>query len=98
MNEDEISTLGYAPGQPRSMKKRIAIIASVGAAGIAVTVAGISCSTHQGRPVPLAGTPPPQRLIWQTQPRGSVSTTEPADDSATQPSADTSIQHTATAQ
>jgi hypothetical protein len=98
MNEDKTPTLGYAPIPPKPLKRRVLIAASVGAASIVVTVAGMShfaTRAQSGRP---AGMGPAPNLVWQTQPAGGLPATQPAADLATLPAAETDIQPTAIAQ
>lgn len=92
MNEEDIPTLGYAPGHPRPMKRRIILIGGIGAASIVATAAGISHFATRAKPVPLGGAMAVPNLIWQTQPAGGPPTTQPVTDVSTQPSEDASIQ------
>ncbi len=100
MNEDEIPTLGYAPGPPRPMRNKVIVAVSTCAAGIAIAAAGL---IYTVRPLACPGIVSVSRGSWQTQPAGGFPTTQPESSGdvtgpATQPSTDDHEQDTATAQ
>jgi len=55
MDREEIPTLGYAAGPPRSMRKRIAFAVSIGVAGIAVTAGMMVYRARQARSICFPG-------------------------------------------
>lgn len=69
---DDIPVLEYAPGAPRSMRKRVLLGAiAVCAAGAAIVVAGRAYRASQARMIPLGGIIAAPEVNWQPETSGA---------------------------
>jgi hypothetical protein len=77
VDDKEIPTLGYAPCPPRPMRNKIIFAATIGAAGIAVTAAGMMYRASRATSMRTGGVIVHPNITWQTQPAGNSPATQP---------------------